>query len=319
MRYGMKHQPSNIEAGPSRGAKRRATSPFGGTDQHRLERSRRCATRAPAIRSNGMSGVAQASCQLTRLRRGHSRSALRRPRNRTKYNYDSLDRLTSASASNAALSWTYDGDGNRLSQTGTSPSDRSATLSYNNRGRLVSVTTSTDSLTAIYNALDQRIVKASSLATTVFVYDEAGHMLGEYDGSGNLIEETVWMGDLPVATLQPNGSGGINVFYVHADHLNTPKTITRPSDSAIVWRWDQDPFGTVAPNPNPSGIGTFPYNLRYPGQYYDFETGLSQNYFRDFDPAVGKYVESDPIGLAGGINPDPTKIRPHRTASGRCA
>jgi type VI secretion system secreted protein VgrG len=40
--------------------------------------------------------------------------------------------------------------------------------------------------------------------------------------------------------------------------------------------------------------------LRYPGQYFLAETGLSQNYFRDYDPAVGRYVESDPIGLNGG-------------------
>lgn len=43
-----------------------------------------------------------------------------------------------------------------------------------------------------------------------------------------------------------------------------------------------------------------PYNLRFPGQYYDAETGLNQNYNRDYDPLVARYVESDPIGLAGG-------------------
>jgi RHS repeat-associated protein len=45
-----------------------------------------------------------------------------------------------------------------------------------------------------------------------------------------------------------------------------------------------------------------PYNLRFPGQIYDSQAGLQQNYFRDYDPAVGRYVESDPIGLDGGIN-----------------
>ncbi len=47
---------------------------------------------------------------------------------------------------------------------------------------------------------------------------------------------------------------------------------------------------------------SFVYNLRLPGQYYDAETGLSYNYFRDYDPATGRYVESDPIGLDGGIS-----------------
>lgn len=44
------------------------------------------------------------------------------------------------------------------------------------------------------------------------------------------------------------------------------------------------------------------YNMRFPGQCYQAETGLNYNYFRDFDPAVGRYVESDPLGLPGGLN-----------------
>jgi len=49
--------------------------------------------------------------------------------------------------------------------------------------------------------------------------------------------------------------------------------------------------------------GRLVYNLRYPGQIYDSEAGLHQNYFRDYDPAVGRYIEADPVGLTGGINP----------------
>jgi RHS repeat-associated protein len=64
--------------------------------------------------------------------------------------------------------------------------------------------------------------------------------------------------------------------------------------------WDTDPYGTVAPNQNPQGQGTFVYNLRFPGQYYQAETNLNYNYFRDYDPTTGRYIESDPIGLAGG-------------------
>ena len=69
-----------------------------------------------------------------------------------------------------------------------------------------------------------------------------------------------------------------------------------------MWRWDPDPFGTAAPNQNPYGLGTFIYNLRFPGQYYQAETGLNYNYFRDYDPQTGRYIEADPIGLRGGIN-----------------
>ena len=72
----------------------------------------------------------------------------------------------------------------------------------------------------------------------------------------------------------------------------------------MVWKWENsDPFGANAPNEDPSNTGTtFKYNLRFPGQYYDQETGTHQNYFRDYDPATGRYVQSDPIGIDGGLN-----------------
>lgn len=92
------------------------------------------------------------------------------------------------------------------------------------------------------------------------------------------------------------------VYYIYADHLNTPRVITDTTNK-IVWRWDSGPFGADAANEDPDGNGqTFRYNLRFPGQYYDRETGLHYNYFRDYEPGTGRYVQSDPIGLAGGLN-----------------
>jgi RHS repeat-associated protein len=152
----------------------------------------------------------------------------------------------------------------------------------------------------IYNVLGQRIEKSGPGGTVLFTYDEAGHLLGEYTGAGALVQETVWLGDLPVVTIRPGSP--LQMYYVHADYLGTPRTATRSSDNAIVWRWDSDPFGVAPANANPNGLGIFVYNLRYPGQYYDGETGLSYNYFRDYDAQVGRYAESDPIGLTGGIN-----------------
>jgi len=69
-----------------------------------------------------------------------------------------------------------------------------------------------------------------------------------------------------------------------------------------MWTWNSDPFGTDAANPNPSGADPFAYNLRFPGQVFDGQAGLHQNYYRDYDPATGRYPASDPIGLAGGVN-----------------
>jgi RHS repeat-associated protein len=156
------------------------------------------------------------------------------------------------------------------------------------------------------NALGQRVSKTVGGVTTLFVYDEQGHLLGEYDGTGNLIQETVWLEDLPVATLRPTGSGyptPIAIYYAHADHLGSPRAVTRPSDNILMWQWDNlDPFGANAANENPSGQGTFKYGLRFPGQYFDAETGTHYNYFRDYDATVGRYEQSDPIGMIGGPN-----------------
>ncbi len=70
-----------------------------------------------------------------------------------------------------------------------------------------------------------------------------------------------------------------------------------------VWRNDNtELFGDSVPNENPSGLGAFEFPLRFPGQYFDRETNLAYNYFRDYDSGIGRYVESDPIGLRGGIN-----------------
>ena len=110
------------------------------------------------------------------------------------------------------------------------------------------------------------IDKNTAGVTTYLMYDEAGHVIGEYGSGGTLVQETVWMGDIPVATLQPNGNS-ISVYYIHTDQLNAPRVVTRPLDNGVEWRWDTDPFGTVAANQNPAGLGTFVYNLRFPGQY----------------------------------------------------
>jgi RHS repeat-associated protein len=138
----------------------------------------------------------------------------------------------------------------------------------------------------------------------LFAYDTQGHLLGEYDGTGQLIQEIVWFGDLPIAVLKPAvpPGTGIDVFYVHADHLGTPRQLSRPGDNQVLWSWEGEAFGNTPPNPNPTGQGEFVFNLRFPGQYADTETGLHYNYFRNYDPATGRYIESDPIGLAGGIN-----------------
>jgi len=73
-------------------------------------------------------------------------------------------------------------------------------------------------------------------------------------------------------------------------------------NNAVRWQWFTEPFGVTAANTNPSGLGAFTFPLRFPGQYADQESGLNYNYFRTYDNSTGRYTQSDPIGLDGGIN-----------------
>src|SRR5690606_27145306 len=131
-----------------------------------------------------------------------------------------------------------------------------------------------------------------------------GQLLGEtlYDAQGQKqsAQLYLWLDSLPLGglNLSYNADGAIassTPFYLHADHLNTPRIATG-HDQQIVWQWQSDAFGVG------QATGKLAMNLRIPGQYFDPETGLHYNYFRDYDPETGRYVESDPIGLAGGLN-----------------
>jgi RHS repeat-associated protein len=87
-----------------------------------------------------------------------------------------------------------------------------------------------------------------------------------------------------------------SITYLHTDHLATPRKATDEA-GAVVWQWDSEAFGNKLPESSGATV-----NLRFPGQYYDQETGLYYNYFRYYDPATGRYITSDPIGLQGGLN-----------------
>jgi len=94
------------------------------------------------------------------------------------------------------------------------------------------------------------------------------------------------------------------IYDIHTDHLRTPRMVTDASGNSV-WEWIGTPFGESLPNQNPNNTGVqndFVMNLRFPGQVFDKETGLHYNYFRDYDPSSGRYIESDPIGLSGGVN-----------------
>ncbi|HEY2344968.1 MAG TPA: phospholipase A2 [Xanthomonadaceae bacterium] len=152
------------------------------------------------------------------------------------------------------------------------------------------------------NALGQRVMKSKAgdtSQTVKTVYDESGHRLGDFNNSNATIAEYLWMDDLPVGVLD----GASNtVKSIEPDHLGTPRVVIDAASNLAIWNWSilGEPFGLSLPT-NLNG-STLALNLRFPGQTYDAESGMDYNYFRDYDSGTGRYVESDPIGLLGGIS-----------------
>ncbi|MCR5881404.1 Ig-like domain repeat protein [Rhizobacter sp. J219] len=203
------------------------------------------------------------------------------------------------SITNPARSFGYDEAGNTTSDS------TNYTATYDAAGRLATLTKAGTTTTYSYNGLGQRVRKFSSTgatSTNIFVYDQQGQLLGEYTTTGTAIREYVWLGNTPVAMFTPPPSGSTPVvYYFQTDHLNTPRVVIDTAGN-VRWRWLAEPFGTTAPEDNPSNLGAITQPLRFPGQYADSESGLFYNYFRDYDSTTGRYAQSDPIGLAGGIN-----------------
>jgi RHS repeat-associated protein len=243
------------------------------------------------------------------------------------YSYDPLNRLTHALSLDNLFSYEYDPVGNRAQKShnaivktyeygtvshrllqrdntvyqydavGNTLDNGQYQFSYSANNRLVQVL---DAGTVIarykYNALGQRVVKQTGAdpnqsQVTLYLYNESGQLIGEYDASGQVTREYIYLDTTPLA-LATEGQ----VYYYHNDHLATPKLLT-DANRNVVWQARHTPFGKAELQ-----VELVTNNLRFPGQYFDSETGLHYNYFRDYDPEVGRYLQSDPIGLRGGIN-----------------
>ena len=185
-------------------------------------------------------------------------------------------------------------------------------FAHDSEGRVVRVyegpPSAVDQLVAVYgyDASGLRVRKTvhggaaanPDSGTLHFIYDLQGRLLAEYDaGAGNaLLREYIYLGLMPVALVSYDGAGVGTVSYLHTDQVNRVQKATDAS-GAIVYDTLYTPFGVTI-----SSTGTLVQALRFPGQRADAETGLSQNWHRDYDPTLGRYVQSDPIGLAGGLN-----------------
>ena len=190
--------------------------------------------------------------------------------------------------------WLYQrGSDTRIkSPNGNTVSSAAGSFAYDGYNRLVTAQTASETTTYTYNALGQRIRKSNQHGlTTSFHYSPDGELLYEQDARGNT-KAYVWLDGRPLARIDNDAQ----IYYYHVDHLGAPQAMTDAAGKTV-WKGYYDPFGKATVRGS-----RIENNLRLPGQYYDRETGLHYNYFRDYDPGTGRYIEADPIGLEGGIN-----------------
>jgi RHS repeat-associated protein len=194
---------------------------------------------------------------------------------------------------------TYDARGNTLGEIRSG--GISVTTAYDGYGRLTSLTrTGEEDQANIYNGMDQRVLVSSGItgggtSTRRFVYDPDGRVLGEYGTSAsNVIAERIWMnpevadsgmfggddgtgGYAPIAIV-----AGTTLIWVHANNMGVPQLYT-------------DAAGAIIATPDYTLPG-------FPGQFRTF-ADLYYNKYRDYDVSTGRYIQADPIGLAGGQSP----------------
>jgi RHS repeat-associated protein len=231
------------------------------------------------------------------------------------YDYDPIGNITSIldaiePSGNEVLedagTYTYQQATNRLTQVqgelnvvygydanGNITSANNRTFVYDLSNRLIRVEDNGITIAEyVYNASNQRIKKVAQGVTRIFHYDLQGHIIGETDQTGQMVAEYIYLGDQPLVLIRP----GEVAYYYHNDHLGTPQILTDDSGT-VSWKATYTPFGETV-----ISIGTVENPFRFPGQYYDQETGLHYNWNRYYDPQTGRYLTPDPIGLEGEIN-----------------
>ncbi|WP_162141155.1 RHS repeat-associated core domain-containing protein [Simiduia agarivorans] len=221
--------------------------------------------------------------RLTRARGGENLS----------YSYNNHNQLTAISGDRAE-SFTYNANGHTVNHVAAGIS---TDYRFNAEERLIAVEKNSAVVGRYaYNPYGQRIYKYAGGQATWFVYNDTG-LAAEYDASGALIKEyhfhpqSTWMTE----PLFQRVDG--QVYYYQNDHLGTPQKIIG-KNGALVWEGRWSAFGELAVVDG----ATVENLLRFPGQYGDEESGLYQNYFRDYWSGLGRYLQEDPIGLRGGVN-----------------
>ena len=207
----------------------------------------------------------------------------------TTYTYTSTNtRLASAATGSQTLSYTYDANGARTAvKLGN---QTQASYTYNADGRLA--TSGTNAFK--YNAFGERSVATVTGGGTHFIFAPDGKLLSEHGLTGALVRNYIYLNGEPFALVDGAGT----VSYILNDQVGQPQKMLNAA-GAVSWHRVAGIYGNTVSQP----VGTTAANpLRFPGQQFDANLGLHYNYFRTYDPATGRYLETDPIGLAGGPN-----------------
>jgi len=249
------------------------------------------------------------------------------------YSYDELYRLTGAdNPVQSDEGFTYDAVGNRLTAAGVadnwSYNDNNElqgyagiTFEYDANGNMTKKTDAGQVTYYIYNVEDRltevwngavgtgslisnyyydpfgrRLWKEVAGVRTYFVYADEG-VVAEVDAAGNVIKSYGYRPGSTWSTDPLFMKVGTEYYFYQNDHLGTPQKLTAVN-GAVVWSAKYSSFGKTYVAPS----STITNNLRFPGQYFDSETGLHYNMYRYYDPATGRYLRADPIGFEGGIN-----------------
>jgi len=145
-----------------------------------------------------------------------------------------------------------------------------------------------------YDSQNRRISKTVAGVTTHYIYDLNNQLIAETLADGTPLRDYFYLEGQPLAVREYQNNPGL--YYFLNDHLGTPQQLVSPSGT-VVWQAAYLPYGEAQVQ-----TSTVANNLRFPGQYFDAETGLQYNWNRYYDPETGRYISADPIGLAGGLN-----------------
>ncbi|MEL6045517.1 RHS repeat domain-containing protein, partial [Stenotrophomonas maltophilia] len=233
------------------------------------------------------------------------------------YAYDATGNRTALTTSAGTASYTYpatshrltavDGEARNHDAAGNTTSIGSKTFTYSDANRMNAVKQGNAALESYgYNHRGERVLRSpAGGAAQITLYDEAGQWLGNYSATGQAQRQAIWLDNYPVALINMPATGVPELAYVQPDHLGTPRVVVDPVRNVAIWEWSNksEVFGNQIPSADPDGDGVaFELALRFPGQQATDVSGLFYNYQREYDPAVGRYSQSDPIGLAAGPN-----------------